>query len=88
MVCVLQLVMEVMSHLDGAFALLIKSSRYPGELVACKRGSPLILGVKDPHMRSSRSSLPRSPGGLREPGQPLECFLASDASAVVEHTKS
>ena len=34
-----QLIVEVMSHLDGAFALLIKSSRYPGELVACKRGT-------------------------------------------------
>ena len=83
----MQLVMEVMSHLDGAFALLIKSSRYPGELVACKRGSPLILGVKEQPLRA-RSSLPRSPGGMREPGKPLECFLASDASAVVEHTKS
>ena len=32
--------------------------------------------------------MPRSPGGLRDPDQPLECYLASDASAVVEHTKS
>lgn len=41
-----QLVMEVLKHLDGAYALLCKSSLYPGELVACKRGSPLILGIK------------------------------------------
>ena len=33
-----ELVMEVMSQLEGAFALLIKSSHYPGELVAAKRG--------------------------------------------------
>lgn len=38
--------MEVLKHLDGAYALLCKSSLYPGELVACKRGSPLILGIK------------------------------------------
>ena len=38
--------MEVVKHLDGAYALLIKSTAYPGELVACKRGSPLILGIK------------------------------------------
>ena len=50
-------------------------------------GSPLILGVKEVPLRP-RSSMPRSPGGLRDPAQPLECYLASDASAVVEHTKS
>ena len=33
-----ELVMEVMSQLEGAFALLIKSSHYPGEMVAAKRG--------------------------------------------------
>ena len=41
-----QLIMEVVKHLEGAYALLIKSTAYPGELVACKRGSPLILGIK------------------------------------------
>ncbi len=42
----LQLVCEVVKQLEGAYALLIKSSVYPGELVACRRGSPLILGMK------------------------------------------
>mmetsp|Transcript_4876 Transcript_4876/g.7606 ORF Transcript_4876/g.7606 Transcript_4876/m.7606 type:complete len:738 (-) Transcript_4876:180-2393(-) len=41
------LVMDVMRELDGAYALIFKSSHYPNELVACKRGSPLILGIKD-----------------------------------------
>ena len=41
-----QLVLEVMGHLEGAYALLVKSRHYPGELVACKRGSPLILGLR------------------------------------------
>jgi glucosamine 6-phosphate synthetase-like amidotransferase/phosphosugar isomerase protein len=52
----LQLVCEVVKQLEGAYALLIKSSVYPGELVACRRGSPLILG-----MMSSRHWLPSSP---------------------------
>ncbi len=38
--------MEVLKKLEGAYALLIKSTHYPGELVACKRGSPLIMGIK------------------------------------------
>lgn len=42
-----QLVVDVLKELDGAYGLLIKSSHYPGELVAAKKGSPLILGLKD-----------------------------------------
>ncbi|MED6222704.1 Glutamine--fructose-6-phosphate aminotransferase [isomerizing] 2 [Stylosanthes scabra] len=41
-----QVVLEVMRHLEGAYALIFKSSHYPNELIACKRGSPLLLGVK------------------------------------------
>ncbi|GAB4823479.1 hypothetical protein N2152v2_010525 [Parachlorella kessleri] len=110
-----QLVLEVMGHLEGAYALLVKSRHYPGELVACKRGSPLILGLRFADADSDNSS-PRglsgvgdlSPRGLSGLGdlaaaelldspcnggnrrngcEALECFLASDASAVVEHTK-
>lgn len=39
-------VLEVMRHLDGAYALIFKSRHYPNELIACKRGGPLLLGVK------------------------------------------
>ena len=38
--------MEVMRQLEGAYALLFKSRHFPNELVACKRGSPLLLGVR------------------------------------------
>lgn len=41
-----QVVTEVMRQLEGAYALIFKSPHYPNELVACKRGSTLILGVK------------------------------------------
>ena len=44
--CVAQVIMEVVSQLEGAFALLIKSTRFPGELVAAKKGSPLLLGAR------------------------------------------
>lgn len=102
-----QLVCEVVKQLEGAYALLIKSSVYPGELVACRRGSPLILGVKygihaeptpkspaspttplTPKLTGSTISAPHCTGeqnGLQPQG--LELFLASEASAVVEHTK-
>jgi len=41
-----QVVIEVMRQLEGAYALIFKSPHYPDELVACKRGSTLILGLK------------------------------------------
>jgi glucosamine--fructose-6-phosphate aminotransferase (isomerizing) len=40
-----QVVMEVMRQLEGAYAIIFKSPHYPNELIACKRGSTLILGV-------------------------------------------
>ncbi|KAM0836690.1 hypothetical protein ACQ4PT_062143 [Festuca glaucescens] len=42
-----QVVMEVMRQLEGAYALIFKSPHYPNELIACKRGSTLILGVNE-----------------------------------------
>lgn len=73
-----------------AFAILVKSTLYPGELVAAKRGSPLLLGIK-------ASPTHDSPDKRRVTGDAhtmaamssdaLECFVASDASAFVEHTK-
>ncbi|GAB0493038.1 hypothetical protein MMPV_004310 [Pyropia vietnamensis] len=40
------IVMHMMHALDGAYALLVRSTLFPGEVVACKRGSPLVLGLK------------------------------------------
>ncbi|KAK3772148.1 hypothetical protein RRG08_013694 [Elysia crispata] len=34
------------AQLEGAFAIVVISKHYPGELVATSRGSPLIIGVK------------------------------------------
>lgn len=40
------LVKMVIKELEGAFALVFKSTIFPNELVAARRGSPLIIGVK------------------------------------------
>lgn len=94
-----------MARLEGAFALLVKSAHHPGELVACKRGSPLILGLRAAGGGASGcggggAAAGAAGGGGQGQGQAaaaassaaassagFECFLASDASAVVEHTK-
>uniref|UniRef100_A0A7S0WPK8 glutamine--fructose-6-phosphate transaminase (isomerizing) n=1 Tax=Chlamydomonas leiostraca TaxID=1034604 RepID=A0A7S0WPK8_9CHLO len=83
-----KLVMEVLKKLEGAYALLIKSTHYPGELVACKRGSPLILGIKDAlGVRRTSFSRIRDADDKKWRSTNMECWIASDASAVVEHTK-
>ena len=41
-----EVVSQVVGELEGAFALLFKSTHFPGELVGCKRGSPLLLGIR------------------------------------------
>jgi glucosamine--fructose-6-phosphate aminotransferase (isomerizing) len=97
--------MEVLKKLEGAYALLIKSRHYPGEMVACKRGSPMIVGIKEGGPDSSKAangSSGGSNGGLGRAASitrlrdqyndshwtgALEAWVASDASAVIEHTK-
>ncbi|KAG0170275.1 glutamine--fructose-6-phosphate transaminase (isomerizing) [Apophysomyces sp. BC1034] len=118
------LVKIVVKELEGSFAFLFKSSHFPNEMVATRRGSPLLVGVKtakklkvdfvdvefgnapekdaipstkgsadllSPQLDSGRPQLNRSQSRafLSEDGlpQPIEFFFASDASAVVEHTK-
>ncbi|KAK6748259.1 hypothetical protein RB195_001096 [Necator americanus] len=41
-----QIVEVVIQQLEGAFALAFKSSKFPGQLVATRRGSPLLVGIK------------------------------------------
>ncbi|MCO5576271.1 hypothetical protein L7F22_030080 [Adiantum nelumboides] len=81
-----QVVMEVMRQLEGAYALIFKSPYFPNELVACKRGSPLLLGVKEAGDKRSDTYVE---GDLlaKDHGKPKEYYLASDANAIVEHTK-
>lgn len=109
------LVKAVVKELEGAFALIFKSTHFPNEMVAARRGSPLLVGVKtekklkvdfvdvefgngeaipEAESKLSASDVPKmhrsqSRAFLSEDGmpQPIEFFLASDPSAVIEHTK-
>ena len=113
------LMKAVIKELEGAFALIIKSKFFPGEIIAARRGSPLIIGVKTnkklkvdfvdvefgetvpgeesallrattaAQEQSKSIKRTQSRAFLTEDGspQPIEYFIASDASAIVEHTK-
>ncbi|XP_029020440.1 glutamine--fructose-6-phosphate aminotransferase [isomerizing] 2 isoform X2 [Betta splendens] len=47
------LVERVIKQLEGAFALVFKSRHFPGEAVATRRGSPLVIGVRSEHELST-----------------------------------
>lgn len=42
----LRLTLKVVHHLEGAYALILKSDHFPGEACAVRRSSPLVLGIK------------------------------------------
>jgi glucosamine--fructose-6-phosphate aminotransferase (isomerizing) len=87
-----KLVSEVASMIEGAYAFIIKSTLYPGELVAAKKGSPLLFGM-DFHA-DDNTLLERSFGAAADSDDDkwlhghLKCYIASDASAIVEHTRN
>ncbi|WYZ34809.1 hypothetical protein EsH8_I_001085 [Colletotrichum jinshuiense] len=64
----------VINELEGAYGLLIKSVHYPHEVIAARKGSPLVIGSR---------------AFMTDDGMPMptEFFLSSDPSAIVEHTK-
>uniref|UniRef100_A0A914V3J3 glutamine--fructose-6-phosphate transaminase (isomerizing) n=1 Tax=Plectus sambesii TaxID=2011161 RepID=A0A914V3J3_9BILA len=128
-----QLVETVIQQLEGAFALAFKSSKFPGQLVASRRGSPLLVGIKSksrlstdhfpvyyskarryqstttaddtlelmtPSANDSITQSPApAPGMVERTASTTEIrpfdskhweaeyFVASDASAIIEHTK-
>uniref|UniRef100_A0A8C4VYI9 Glutamine--fructose-6-phosphate aminotransferase [isomerizing] 1 n=1 Tax=Gopherus evgoodei TaxID=1825980 RepID=A0A8C4VYI9_9SAUR len=64
------LVERVIQQLEGAFALVFKSIHYPGEAVATRRGSPLLIGVRSKY-KLSTEQIP---------------ILYRTCNAIIEHT--
>jgi glucosamine 6-phosphate synthetase-like amidotransferase/phosphosugar isomerase protein len=94
-----KLAMEVMVRLEGAFALLIKSATfYPGQLLACKRGSPLVFtsrwspmsgdaGDAGDATNEDLDTLACKDQAGSAPGV-TEVWLASDAAALLKHSRA
>ncbi|KAM7360916.1 glutamine:fructose-6-phosphate aminotransferase 1 isoform 8-T10 [Cochliomyia hominivorax] len=90
-----ELVEQAIQQLEGAFAIAIKSKHFPGECVASRRGSPLLVGIKTKTRLATDhipilygKVLPRSESTseFMPMDKEVEYFFASDASAVIEHT--
>ncbi|BFZ55677.1 glutamine--fructose-6-phosphate transaminase (isomerizing) [Savitreella phatthalungensis] len=82
----------VVKELEGAFALLIKCVHYPGELIATKQGSPLLIGVKterklkadfvDVEYAAAKASLLPLGSGKRGPASGAPASLAERFSGL------
>jgi len=95
------LVERVIQQLEGAFALVFKSRHFPGQCVTTRRGSPLVIGIRSKSKlstdnipvlySSSKKPLPRLYSTTELVPQcdteGIEFYFASDASAIIEHTK-
>ncbi|XP_072924092.1 glutamine--fructose-6-phosphate aminotransferase [isomerizing] 2-like [Hemitrygon akajei] len=100
------LVEKVVQQLEGAFALVFKSKHFPGEAVATRRGSPLLIGIRSKNSLSADQIpiLYRTQNNKNNPiskaeqleledcnhleqDKNVEFYFASDASAIIEHTK-
>ncbi|KPI86125.1 putative glucosamine-fructose-6-phosphate aminotransferase [Leptomonas seymouri] len=81
-----ELVMEVSNLVEGAYAMLIRSIYFPNEMVACRKGSPLLVGVRqmDDQGRLVKLHTFDSP----DPEKPLEVFFASDSNSFAEYTSN
>lgn len=130
-----ELAKQVLYQLQGSYGLLVKSVRYPNEMIATRKGSPLLIGVKTEQKLkvdfvdvefindsngaeklsaidgsvNGTSAIPSRPGGrltvsrpskntmtirksvsraiLPDFSKPIEFYVSSDASSVIEHTK-
>ncbi|XP_073985836.1 glutamine--fructose-6-phosphate aminotransferase [isomerizing] 2-like isoform X2 [Rhodnius prolixus] len=84
-----ELVEQVISQLEGAFALCFKSKHFPGECVATRRGSPLLVGIKTKTRLAtdhvpilySKDAEPHSKSDHRPHGREMPIIPRSDSTA-------
>uniref|UniRef100_A0A6Q2X234 glutamine--fructose-6-phosphate transaminase (isomerizing) n=1 Tax=Esox lucius TaxID=8010 RepID=A0A6Q2X234_ESOLU len=87
------LVELVIQQLEGAFALVFKSVHFPGEAVATRRGSPLLIGVRSkyelsteqiPIQYNSNGKSPRASNAIIEHTNKVIYLQDDDIAAVAE----
>eukprot|EP00917_Polyrhabdina_sp_WS-2016_P029506 GHVP01062900.1.p1 GENE.GHVP01062900.1~~GHVP01062900.1.p1 ORF type:complete len:674 (+),score=118.13 GHVP01062900.1:1742-3763(+) len=99
----LSIVQSVLQEVEGAYAVVFKSTHYPDEVIAAKKGSPLVIGINSPTGLQSNYIGVQSLGKERQisakienseeyiendPSYAIEYFFSSDATPIVEHTKN
>ncbi|XP_068722163.1 glutamine--fructose-6-phosphate aminotransferase [isomerizing] 1-like [Montipora capricornis] len=86
-----ELVEMTIKQLEGAFALAFKSTKFPGEIVATRRGSPLLIGIKSQSpLKTDRLPIVYSSGDSKvdEPAEELaDAYSMMNGWSSVETNK-
>lgn len=84
-VCTLfEAVRVALSQIEGTFGIAVVSSRFPGVMIGARRGSPLLVGVRGLEIDDMSGGIEEAKSGPKD--RTPELFLASDGSALIEHT--
>lgn len=87
-----ELVEMTIQQLEGAFALAFKSAKFPGEIVATRRGSPLLIGIKSQFpLKTDRLPVVYSSGDnqVEEVGEPVDPSVVMNGwSSLAPNTDS
>ncbi|ORC85328.1 putative glucosamine-fructose-6-phosphate aminotransferase [Trypanosoma theileri] len=88
-----ELTAKLTGIVDGAYALLIKSKHFPGELIACRKSSPLVVGIRQEKKKTTTTTAEGVNGnknGAKENeivSDACEIYLASDANSFISYTQ-
>uniref|UniRef100_A0AAY4C626 glutamine--fructose-6-phosphate transaminase (isomerizing) n=1 Tax=Denticeps clupeoides TaxID=299321 RepID=A0AAY4C626_9TELE len=80
------LVERVIQQLEGAFALVFKSIHFPGEVIATRRGSPLLIGVRSKYQLSTDQIPIQYNCKIHCHTHPSFPTFKLSHSAIIEHT--
>lgn len=82
---------KVVGYCEGAFAFVFISKYYPNEMMSARKSSPLLIGIKSEGKKPVESLkvnfLDKKGTQMNFENSPVEFILASDVSAIIEHTK-
>ncbi len=73
-------VRKAIAQIEGAYALVVIHDDHPTQLVAARHASPLLIGL------GGAQGEPREAGTSER--WPAESFVASDVSAILQHTRT
>jgi len=85
-------VRKTLKQVEGAYAVCFLFADSPNTLIGARKGSPLILGIgKRQSVTAPLTEQKTDSDSDSDPSLPVErivneCFLASDASAIIEYT--
>lgn len=82
-------VMEVLAkEIEGAYALLVKSTHFPNELYGFRIGSPLVIGAKAVNKSSGEAvDLTKIDVSTLSSDYSIDFFFASDCNSFLQHTR-